>query len=52
MASPPRRLTHAELYDEIRELVREKNRNGETIHAAWVVPILEKHYPMPRTSAK
>jgi hypothetical protein len=29
MASPPRRLTHAELYDEIRELVRQTTSRGE-----------------------
>lgn len=42
-------LTHADLYAEIREIVGEEIKQEHTTNAAWIVPLMIKKHPMPKT---
>lgn len=43
------RFTHSDLYSEVKDLIRPQIENEEIVNAAWVIPLMEKKHPMPRT---
>ncbi len=42
-------FTHSDLYAEVKELVRVEVAAGRIVKAAWIVPLMAKKHPAPRT---
>jgi hypothetical protein len=42
-------FTHSDLYSEVKDLIRPEVESERIVDADWVIPVMEKKHPMPRT---